>query len=132
MNNYTAIGRIGKDAVTRQVGSDTVTSWSLAVDSGFGKNKQTLWWDCSLWGKRGESVAEYLVKGAQIGVEGEPGTREHDGKTYLTLRAGNVTLIGGKPESKREDAPKGGGHSRPAPNPQSSGDDFDQDENILF
>lgn len=102
MNNYNAIGRVGKDAVTRNVGDDVVTGWSMAVDSGFGKNKQTLWWDCSLWGKRGEKVADYIVKGAQLGVSGEVGTREHDGKTYLTLRIADVTLIGGKQESKAE------------------------------
>jgi single-strand DNA-binding protein len=97
MNNYNVIGRVGKDAVTRQAGSEPVTGFSLAVDSGYGDKKQTLWLDCSLWGKRGEKVAQYITKGSQLGVSGELGTREHDGKTYLTLRVAEVSLIGGKP-----------------------------------
>ena len=97
MNSYNAIGRVGKDAQTRFTqGGDPVTGWSLAVDSGYGDKKQTLWLDCSLWGKRGERVAEYITKGSQLGVSGELGTREHDGKTYLTLRVAEVSLIGGQ------------------------------------
>ena len=36
-----------------------------------------------------------------------------------------------KPESKREDAPKGGGHGRPAPNPNGSGGS-EPDDDIPF
>ena len=32
-------------------------------------------------------------------VSGELSTREYEGKTYLTLRAAEVTLMGGKPDS---------------------------------
>lgn len=98
MNSYNVVGRIGKDAVTRQAGDQKVTGFSLAVDSGFGDRKQTLWLDCSGWGKRFEGVASYLVKGAQIAAHGELGTREHEGKSYLTLKLVDLTLIGGKAE----------------------------------
>ena len=114
MNNYNAIGRVGKDAVVRQTSNgESVAGWSLAVDSGFGDKKQTLWLDCSLWGKRAEKVADYITKGSQLGVSGELGTREHDGKTYLTLRVAEVTLIGGKgerantPQPRQESLPAG-------------------------
>lgn len=96
MNNFNAIGRVGKDAVTRQAGNSQVTGFSLAVDSGFGDKKQTLWLDCSAWGDRFAKVGEYITKGSQLGVTGELGTREHEGKTYLTLRVADVTLVGGK------------------------------------
>jgi single-strand DNA-binding protein len=125
MNNYSVIGRVGKDAQTRFTqGGDAVTGWSLAVDSGYGDKKQTLWLDCSLWGKRGEKVAQYITKGAQVGVTGELGTREHDGKTYLTLRVGEVSLIGGK----RDEAPRsnrGGGGQSP---PSGADEPFPQDD----
>lgn len=118
MNSFNAIGRVGgKDAVTRytQAGKP-VTGWSLAVDNGFGDNKQTIWLDCSLWGDRGEKVAEYITKGSQLGVSGELGTREHEGKTYLTLRVAEVTLIGGKPEAGGgSSGAKGGAPQRERP-----------------
>ncbi|KRG39124.1 hypothetical protein ARC78_15005 [Stenotrophomonas pictorum JCM 9942] len=70
------------------------------MDSGFGDKKQTIWIDCSAWGKRFEKVGEYITKGSQLGVSGELGTREHDGKTYITLRVADVTLVGGKSDSQ--------------------------------
>jgi single-strand DNA-binding protein len=97
MNVFSAIGRIGKDAVVRVTTSGTsVTGWSVAVDSGFGDKKQTLWFDCALWGERGTKIATYIKKGDRIGVTGEIGTREHEGKTYHTLNVQNVTLLGAK------------------------------------
>lgn len=121
--NFSDVGRIGKDAVTRFTGKgEPVTGFSMAVDSGYGDKKQTLWMDCSAWGKRWEGVAPYLVKGAQVFAQGELGTREHEGKTYLTLRIADLKLVGGKGESKPESsAPRQRQGSAPAPAP--AGDD---------
>lgn len=99
MNNCNFIGRVGKDAVVRHTqGGKAVTGWSLAVDTGWGDNKQTTWLDCSLWGERGEKLAEHIRKGDRLGVVGEIGTREHEGKTYVTLNVRDVTLLGDKRE----------------------------------
>ena len=118
------IGRIGRDAVTSytQAGK-AVTGWELAVDKGWGDNRQTVWLDCSLWGERGEKLAEHIKKGDRLGVTGEIGTREHDGKTYVTLDVRDVTLLG----EKRE-----GGTPRERPQRQAqapvSSDDFADDD----
>lgn len=103
MNNCNFIGRVGKDAVTRFTqGGKAVTGFSLAVDRGWGDRKETVWLDCSWWGERGTKVAEHIKKGDRLGVVGELGTREHEGKTYVTLDVRDVTLLGGKPEAKQE------------------------------
>ncbi len=97
-------GNIGKDAEVRSTqGGDKVTGWTVAVEDRTGKEKSTIWFDCTLWGKRGESLAQYLTKGSKVCVSGELSTREHNGKTYLTIRAEQVTLMGGKPEGQREE-----------------------------
>lgn len=97
MNVGNFIGRIGRDAVQRFTpNGKPVTSWSLAVDVGFGENKQTLWLDCAGWGERYGKLADYIKKGDRLGVTGEIGTREHDGKTYVTLNVRDVTLLGDK------------------------------------
>lgn len=96
MKNLTIAGRLTKDATTREAGSDKVTGFSVAVDDRQGKEKSTLFFDCSMWGKRGETLAQYLVKGSQVTVSGDLGTREYEGKTYLTIRVADVSLQGGK------------------------------------
>jgi single-strand DNA-binding protein len=98
MKVITLAGNVGKDAETRTTqGGQSVTGFTVAVTD---RQKATTWFDVSLWGKRGETVAQYVTKGAKIVVTGELGTREHNGKTYLTVNASDVTLMGGK----RDDA----------------------------
>lgn len=109
MKNITVAGGITRDAVTRTTQQgDKVTGFSVAVSEGFGDSKRTLYFDCSLWGARGEKLAGYLTKGSRVAVSGDLSTRENDGKTYLTVRASEVTLMGGnnrdEPSSKAQAA----------------------------
>lgn len=100
MKTIVISGNIGKDAETRnlQGGADTVTSFNVAVEDRQGKEKSTLWFTCSIWGKRGDALAQYLTKGSKVSVSGDLSTREHEGKTYLQIRADQVTLMGGGKE----------------------------------
>lgn len=95
-----AAGRIGKDAETRTAGSSEATSFTVAVDTGFGDKKITNWIDCTIWGDRGKKLAPHLKKGTPVTVTGEGGLRswESNGKsgTSLTCRVNEVTLQGGK------------------------------------
>lgn len=96
MKSITIAGNIGKDAEVRTTqGGDKVTSWSVAVEDRQGQEKSTIWFDCTLWGKRGEVLAQYLTKGTRVAVSGDLSKREYEGKTYLTVRADQVTLLGG-------------------------------------
>lgn len=104
MKTITIAGGLTRDAVTRSTqNGDKVTGFSVAVSEGFGDAKRTLYFDCSLWGKRGTSMAQYLTKGSKVAVSGELSTREHEGKTYLTVRADQVTLMGGKTDARRDE-----------------------------
>lgn len=103
MGVYTAVARIGRAAEVRQTGNGTsVAGFPAAVDVGFGDNKQTLWLDCSLWGKRAQGgLIQYLVKGQEVFVSGEIGTRQFtrgDGSPgfAVTLKVAEIDLVGGK------------------------------------
>ena len=103
MKSITIAGNIGRDAVTRTTGGgDKVTGFTVAVEDRQGKEKSTIWFDVAIWGARGEKIAEYLTKGGKVAVSGDLSTREHEGKTYLTVRADQVTLMGGKSDGQRE------------------------------
>ena len=129
MNVFNGIGRIGRDAVVRQAGGKSVTGWAIAIDSGYGERKQTIWMDCSLWGDRGERLAEYIRKGDRLGVTGELGTREHEGKTYVTLNVRDVTLLTPKDQRQeqatRQAAPPA---QRPRREQPASGGGMDDDD----
>ena len=124
MKNITIAGGITRDAELRTAGSDKVLGFSVAVSEGFGDKKRTLYFDCNLWGKRGETLASMLTKGSKVAVAGDLSTREHNGKTYLTIRANEVTLMGGG--QRNDDAGQGYGGG------QSSGGRSDMDDEIPF
>ena len=94
-------GRLGKDAEVRiTTTGGAVAGFSVATDVGFGDRKQTLWFDCSIWGKRAESgLIQHLTKGQQVAIVGELSEREHDGKVYKQIRVDDLDLMGGKQAS---------------------------------
>jgi single-strand DNA-binding protein len=103
MKSIVIAGGIGRDAETKQAGNSKVTRFSVAVDDGWGDKRRTIWFDCDLWGDRGEKLAGMLTKGTKVAVSGDLSTREHNGKTYLTVRADNVTLMSGKPQGEKQE-----------------------------
>ena len=137
MNVFTCTTRLYKDAEQRFTsGGDSIVSFKGAVDAGFGQNKTTSWIKFNLWGKRGESLAQYLKDKTQVCVSGELANREYtdkDGqKRYsLEVRVNELTLLGGKPEGQQQAAP-----ARQAPQqqakPADSGGFGDFDSDIPF
>lgn len=97
MNLLAFTGNLGNDCRKGMSGTSAVVNFSVAMKSGYGDKQQTIWVDCALWGSKAEGrLPEFLVKGAQVAVHGEMGTREHEGKTYITCRVSDLTLIGGR------------------------------------
>ena len=77
MNVGTFSGRIGRDAELRHAkNGDAVTNFSLAVDVGTKDSPRTLWIDCVLWGKRAESLTQYLNSAGPSCADGKPWTPE--------------------------------------------------------
>jgi single-strand DNA-binding protein len=112
MKTITIAGNIGRNAELRQTQSgDQVAGFSVAVESREGREKSTMWFDVSIWGKRADALSQYLTKGTRVCVTGDLGTREHNGKTYMTVRADQITLLGGGNRDQSQDqggAPAGG------------------------
>lgn len=97
-------GYIGKGAETRATqGGDTATSWSVGVNTGRDK---TTWVSCTMWGERGEKLAQYLTKGSFVAVTGFPSARawkdqSGDARAELGMSVDRVSFgpkSGGKPD----------------------------------
>jgi len=131
MHILTIAGNVGKDPVLRHTQSgDSVLGFSVAVDNGkdkSGQKRDASWYDVSIWGKRGEALANVISKGMKVTVSGRPTARAHEGKAYIGVSADQVTLQGG--------GNGGGGYDAPQePQGQSQGgygDDID-DSTIPF
>lgn len=118
MNSLNFIGNCGKDAETRFTqNGKSVTSFSVAMNSGWGDRQTTTWVNCTMWGERGEKVAPYIVKGQKVGITGEASLREWEsnGKsgTSFECNVQNVTLCGEKrmQQAAPQPAPAGNGPS---------------------
>ena len=107
MNSISISGNIGKDSELRHLANgDPVCSFSVA-DS-MGRDKPTIWWNCSLFGKRAEALSQYLTKGQQVTVIGNVTEREWSDKggqkrKSMAVRVSDVALMGGK---RDEQAPR--------------------------
>lgn len=138
MNSITFDGRVGADAELRYTpGGDPVLSFRVASDVGFGERKTTNWFSCQVWGKRGESLKDYLTKGQQVTVYGVLTLREWEDKEGAKrlspdVRVNDVTLQGGKRDDdgspaashSREAAPPRRQEPKPAPRPDDMDDDI--------
>ncbi|MCW1431365.1 single-stranded DNA-binding protein [Novosphingobium sp. JCM 18896] len=113
MQSITIAGRIGRDAELRNTqNGDQVCGFTVAVDTRQGRDKVTNWWRVSLWGKRGEALAQYLTKGASVTVQGEFSLGEYDGKPQLNIRANEIALQGGRSEGGQRDQRSAGDQVR--------------------
>ncbi|MFN4974040.1 MAG: single-stranded DNA-binding protein [Bacteroidota bacterium] len=131
-----AIGNLGKDAVTNTVNGKTVINFTVAhTEKGRDRDAQgnpkdkTIWVDCAYWTEK-TAVAQYLKKGTQVYVEGQPDIRTYttqDGRNgaSLTLRVGNLQLLGGRSgdNSSSDAGNNSGGYSSSSPAESGGGEE---------
>lgn len=136
MQQLTIAGNVGNVQPVREVGSDKVLNFSIAVDNGKDKNgekRDPLWVRCSLWGKRAESLAPYIAKGSKLAVSGRPGVSVYEGKGSLELTVSELTFMSSKSDGERsesrdrDDDTRGGsaGYSQSGVQSQAYPDDSD-------
>jgi len=133
MNNWNFTGNLGGDAETRFLPKgDAIVSFSVGVKSGYGEKASTTWARCAMFGKRGEAVSQYLVKGQLVGISGELSAREWEDKqgqkrTSIEVRVNDLTLLGksdAKQEPQRQRPAQDQRPVRAQPEPVSAYDDF--------
>jgi single-strand DNA-binding protein len=105
VNYVIIIGRLTRDAELKYTNSGlAVSSFSLAVNrrkrSGENWEDEVSFFDLALFGKRAESLNQYLTKGQQVAVEGtlSQDRWEQDGnkKSKVKIIANNIQLLGGR------------------------------------
>ncbi len=100
INKVILMGRLTRDPEMRHTNSGTpVTTFSIAIDNGYGDNKRTDFINCVAWNKTAEFVTKYFTKGKMIVIaDGRISTRSwetQDGKrAYATEVVANEVNFG--------------------------------------
>ena len=134
MAQLIGLATIGRDAEIRYLSNgDAVTNLSLAFNygrKGEDGKRPTQWVDAALFGKRAESLSQYLLKGSAVTVTGSVTEREWTDKEgqkrkSMDVRVNDIALQGGK----RDAAPQAAPAQRTAPaQRQAPVDDFDSSD----
>lgn len=124
VNSVIVGGRLGRDPEVRfGANGDAICRFSVAVDEARKDgDRHTNWVDVTAFGKTGETVGQYLAKGAECVVEGRLNVRKYqdkDGNTRVGWSVvANRVHFGAKPQGGEQrstdpDAPTDDGDSIP-------------------
>ena len=104
VNHVVLVGRLTRDAELKYTqGGAAVCKFSIAINrrrkNGEEWVEEVNYFDIVLWGRQGEALNQYLVKGKQVAVEGElrQNRWEQDGqpRSKVEIIANNIQLLGG-------------------------------------
>lgn len=142
INVVVLVGRLTRDSALRYTkGGTPIASFSLAVNRsvkhGDEWKDEASFIDIDWWGKGAEAVNRYLVKGQQVGVEGElrQDRWEQDGaaRSKVVVNATNVRLLGGNGQGSTQTGRgvaqdgRGGQNAVAGQESGTAGDSFDDD-----
>jgi single-strand DNA-binding protein len=126
INHVVLVGRLTRDAELKYTsGGQAVCKFSVAVNrrkkNGDQWEDEANYFDVVLWGRQGESLNQYLVKGKSVGVDGElrQDRWQQDGqnRSKVEIVANNIQLLGGNPGGGGGSSGSGqGGSSQPRNN----------------
>ena len=103
INHVVLVGRLTRNAELKYTNNGSaVSKFSIAINQRRKKDDQWVdeshFFDIVLWGKTAESLNQYLVKGKQVGIEGQlrQNRWEQDGqaRSKVEIFATNVMLLG--------------------------------------
>lgn len=132
-NIVVQVGRLTRDAELKYSnGGMAICRFSIAVNrrkkNGDAWEDEASFFDIVYFGKGGESINQYLVKGKQVCVEGElhQNRWEQDGqvRSKVEIYAENVQLLGGDKHEAKPEAPRQEIKQRPIGRGEAYDDDL--------
>jgi single-strand DNA-binding protein len=140
INKVTIIGRLTRDAELKYTnGGTAICEFALAVNNAKKKGEEWVdepsFFDVTVFGRQGEAIQQYMVKGKQVGVVGRLEqqrwqNQEGQNRSKVVIIAETVQLLRSKGEDTGN-SPQSTGQrtsaSRPSTPAPSAGDDFPDD-----
>lgn len=141
INHVVIVGRLTRDAELKYTNTGmALTKLGIAVNRRMKQGDQWVdeanFFDATLWGKRGESLNQYLSRGQQVAIDGElrQDRWEKDGvkNSRVTIHVNDIQLLGSKNSDRSSSFSNTGGgeyQSKPSqpsqPNQPSNTQPFD-------
>lgn len=93
INNFTGVGRLAADAEIRQSqAGNSVATYTVCVDVGWGENKSTEFVRCVSFGKLAEIVEKFSSKGNLVYVQGELKTDKYQDSSGNDRYSTNIVV----------------------------------------
>ena len=96
LNVITMVGRLVRDPELRRTNAGTaVGAFTIACDDsrkGPNGEKQTVFIDCTLFGKQAETLAKFFKKGSLIGLTGRLSQRKYLNRQNVEVKATEIVV----------------------------------------
>jgi single-strand DNA-binding protein len=123
MKAISIAGRTTKNCEVQTYEGREFITFSVAVETYQKKQKGVMFFECTYYRT---GLAPHMPKGTPVAVSGEFVADEYNGKTYLKVRASEVTLLGSARKEETASNPE------PAPPQHENTTSQDMDDEIPF
>ena len=143
LNEVRMAGYVGKDPETKVYdkkddgGKGYITTFSLAIDEGFGVRRKTTWVPCKCFDKEAFNFSRHAGKGSNIFVIGNFHTESYTNKDGKKITRNMIIVNRWMFCATKKDSGVASGADAPSEAPKDGGDDFMQipdgiDEELPF
>ena len=108
INSVTLVGRAGRDPEVRYFESGSVVANLTIAVNRRSKNDEPDWFNLEIWGKQAQVAADYVKKGALIGITGSfkldswKDRQTGQDRSKPVVRVDRLELLGSKRDNENE------------------------------
>ena len=105
INSVTLVGRAGRDPDVRYFESGSVVANLTIAVNRRSRNDEPDWFNLEIWGKQAQVAADYVKKGALLGITGSykvdtwTDRNTGEGRSKPVIRVDRLELLGSKRDS---------------------------------
>ena len=106
INSVTLVGRAGRDPEVRYFESGSVVANLTIAVNRRSRNEEPDWFNLEIWGKQAQVAADYVKKGALLGISGSykvdtwTDRNTGEGRSKPVIRVDRLELLGSKREGE--------------------------------
>ena len=122
INSVTLVGRAGRDPEVRYFESGSVVANLTLAVSRRSRNEEPDWFNLEIWGKQAQVAADYVKKGALLGITGSykvdrwTDRTTGEGRSKPVIRVDRLDLLGSKRNDDTNGFNSGRSNSGSSPN----------------